>query len=56
MGYRTHAGIFYSSVQNHKPAAADATRNTVHTGAPQSSNGSGKLTRLSYDHEYGYPV
>lgn len=67
MGYRTHAGLSYSSVQNHRPGARDSARNIVYTGAgngtplpsngtPLPSNGGGKPTRLDYDHEYGYPV
>lgn len=64
LGYRTHAGLAYSSVQNNKPGDRESARNMVYTGAakssangtPQPSNGSGNLPRLNYDHEYGYPV
>lgn len=52
LGYRTHAGLSYSSVHNHKPAARDSARSIVYTGAGSG----GKPTRLDYDHQYGYPV
>lgn len=32
LGYRPHAGIFYSSVQNHKPGARGSARDMVYTG------------------------
>lgn len=60
LGYRTHAGLYYSSVQNQKPGVRESARNVIYTGGsngtPQPSNGSGTLTRLNYDHKYGYPV
>eukprot|EP00066_Takifugu_rubripes_P008773 XP_003975222.2 PREDICTED: coxsackievirus and adenovirus receptor homolog isoform X1 [Takifugu rubripes] len=58
LGYRTHAGVYYSSVQNLKPGVRESARNVIYTGdsngTPQPSNST--LTRLNYDHKYGYPV
>lgn len=55
MGYRTHAGLSYSSVLNQK-AAAPATRGSARSIVLTPAGSGGKPAPLDYDHEYGYPV
>ncbi|KAM9361110.1 V-set and immunoglobulin domain-containing protein 8b [Symphorus nematophorus] len=60
LGYRTHAGVVYSSVRKHLPSVSESGHSAIYTGGSNGTShpaaaGEG-AARLQYDHRYGYPV
>ncbi|XP_029998393.1 V-set and immunoglobulin domain-containing protein 8b [Sphaeramia orbicularis] len=60
MGYRTHPGVSYTSVNDQLPSINESGHGVIYTGGSlrtsQRSNGDQKPPHLRYDPKYGYPV
>lgn len=50
LGYRTHAGVYYSPARSQRPGGQSLRSNSTSTA------GGVKPPPLQYDHRYGYPV